>query len=160
MNSHPKGRRLTVPALVGCLSALCLAAIAATALVVFNWPRIRSLAESAAGMYQGVRAVQRALQTRYHTPQVNVRSGRRSDLGSLLTVELVNPPFLAEINDGALESKAREVAIVAREALPLPSGYDAYQVILTRQMGVGFAISRRHVSLFRASELPPPKPHP
>jgi hypothetical protein len=141
--------------LIGCGGLLAMVTIAGIVVAAY-WPRISSLYHSATSTMGELRTVQSALRAKYETRQVGVTVRRQPGVaGNILSIQLVNPPFLSRTQDSDLPAKAREVAIEAREALPATSSYDHYQVLLTRQRGVVFTLATANAYWFEAKDLPP-----
>ena len=128
---------------------------AGTIFVVANRSKIAALYRSAAGAFSEIAGVQRALQEQYQgTVSVALKHEGGVD-ATILSVSLVNPSFLDQLDPAGPEGKARarEIAAAARAALQNPSGYRKFEVVFVRQQGVGFTMTKSWVFDFDASEL-------
>lgn len=138
--------------LIGC-GGLVVFAAGIMLVVALNWTKIQSLYRSATSTLSELRIVQSAVQAKYSTAQVAVTIKRQSGVaGSILSIKLINPSFY-EIAPDDLRSKALEVALAARAALPPQSKYDHYEVEFARQSGAGITVSTNQTFLFPATEL-------
>lgn len=134
-------------------------AVVAGILTVAFWPKISSFYGTATGTLGELLAVQKAVAEKYQTPQVTVTVRRQAGVtGNILTVQLVNPPFLAKTPDRDLPAKARDVAITARDALPEGATYAHYQIVFKKQTGVFVRAGTRTAYPFEAKDLPPRTP--
>lgn len=142
----------------GVLIAAGLLVVLTTAigvLVALNWPKVSAVYRGAIGTLAELRTVQTALQKRYDTPQVFVMAKRQSGVqGSILSIRLVNPPFLKGLGEDDLEDKALEIAAAARNTLRHRDGYENYEVVLTRQAGLGVTVSTNRRFTFSIHQLP------
>lgn len=138
-----------------------MAAVAGTVVVAF-WPSISSLYKSATGTLGELLAVQKAVAEKYQIPQAQVTVTVRRQAGvtgNILTVQLINPPFLATTPDRDLPAKAREVALAVRDALPESATYPHYQIVLTKQKGgILVRTGTRTAYAFEEKDLPPRAP--
>jgi len=132
-------------------------------LVVAFWPSISSFYKSATGTLGELLAVQKAVAEKYQIPQpqVTVTVRRQAGVtGNILTVQLVNPPFLATTPDRDLPAKAREVALAVRDALPEGATYPHYQIVFNKQKGGVFVRTGTRTAYgFEEKDLPPRTPH-
>jgi hypothetical protein len=142
---------------VGCLAAL-LVLVATTA--IFNWDRLKEFYRSnvrAMSELQGVRA---AIQAAYDTSNVTVvsksliaKSNNTELPHRILSIELVNPPFLGDIPEERLADKAREIASLARESYPSSGNVDSYEIVLSNRTGGLVSVGSRRHFIVRAEEV-------
>ncbi len=155
-------RNLRIALAIGCGGLLAMAAVAGILVIAF-WPRISSFYKSATGTLGELLAVQKAVAEKYQIPQPQVSVMARSQpgvKGTILTVQLVNPPFLATTPERDLPAKAREVALVVRHALPEGTTYPHYQIVFNKQKGGVFVrTGTRTAYAFEEKDLPPRAPH-
>jgi hypothetical protein len=137
------------------------------ATVILNWERVRTAYQSTVASLSEMQTVRTAIQTRYDTPSVSVLTKRLFTQSSgaglpnrVLSIELVNPPFLKNLAEDELENKARDIAIDARAAHPSPSDFDTYEVVLTSQTGAVVTTGFKHRFVFRSDELSTPQDTP
>ena len=128
----------------------------AAVVVALNWSRLKELSHQAASTFTELIHVQTALERRYGGI-VSVMAKRQTGVdGTILSVTLVNPIFLEQldIEGPAGKAKAMEAAIAARDALRDPAGYGNYEIVLVRERGTGITISHSSAYRFGVTELP------
>lgn len=156
-----KARSLRTALAIGCGGLLVMAAVAGILVVAF-WPRISSFYRSTTGTLGELLAVQKAVAEKYQIPQPQVAVTVRRQAGvtgNILTVQLVNPSFLATTPDRDLPGKAREVARAVSDALPAGTTYPHYLIVFTKQKGVFFRSGTWTAYPFEEKDLPPREPH-
>jgi len=141
--------------LIGC-GGLTFVAAALAVVVALNWDRATSAYQSVMNAMVEQATVRAAVQSTYNTPKVVVRSMRRSGVtGSILVIQLVNPPSLDGLPEDAMRAKATEVATVARDACPSAQRSDYYEILFVSQKGYGVTVSSVRRFQFTAADLPP-----
>ena len=142
------------------LGVLALGIATTVTIAIANLEGLRSAYQSTTATLSELQAVRAAIQTAYDAPNVSVVTGHvltSSEEGRLsatmLNLEVVNPPFLEELPPGEFESKALEIAMLARESHPSPEIFDGYAVVLTRRTGFLFTIGTRRRFSFRPEDL-------
>jgi len=149
-------------AFAGCGCAVVVA-LAAGGLVAYNWRAIGNWLNASSADLMELAAVQRAVVSRYRTPQVHVqllssgsysmKEGKGRSAGTRLVVTLTNAPFLRGQDLNAAEPQAREIALVARAAMRDPSKAPGVDVVLVSQTGIGVTFADRHLYRFTAEQL-------
>lgn len=155
-------RRSALPAILkaggGCLGVILLVA---GVTLYLNWERIQSAYRANAATLSELQSVRGAIQEAFDTPVVGVVVKRQisSNLNlpnAILSIELVNPPFLGDMEEAALEAKAREVAALAKRRHPSPEDFDVYEVVFTSRKGFVVTLGSRHHFAFRREDLDAP----
>lgn len=149
--------RMVLKAGIGC-SAIVVLLLGVTA--ALNFDRLQSAYDTQVEALARLKAVQSAIQSKEAASNVAVFEKRRLrrppvvDLpSSILSVELVNPPFLEELSDDGLRKKALEIAQVAWGAYRPPRDFEAVEVVLTSRSGVFITFRSRRRFLIRADEI-------
>jgi hypothetical protein len=143
--------------LLGCAGVVTTLSVAS---VVLNWDRLTSAYRRNTAMLSQLQTVRTTIQTEYDTSSVSVvtkkllRQPKRSALlERILSVELMNPPFLKALPEDEFANKAREIAQAARNACPSSAEFDAIEIILTSRTGVFVTVGNRRHFVFRSEEL-------
>lgn len=144
---------------IGC-GGVIVVILVAIGLIAGNWSKFSGYYQNAKSTFSDMMTVQAALQKKY-SAEVRLTAKRESGVqGSILGVALVNAPLLERINVDSAEGRqaALDIAVTARDALPVDGRYDNYEVSFVRQPGSGVVNASGSWSFrFAASELPPPK---
>jgi hypothetical protein len=140
---------------IGCATVFVIV-VAIAAIVAWNWPRLTGYYHQAKTAITELTRVSAALQSKYGG-MVNLTVKRESGVaGSILSVTLTNPSFLDHFDPEAPSGRqqALEVAAAVRDALPPGSGYEHFEVIISRQQGSGVSVAKSWLFRFERSELP------
>jgi hypothetical protein len=149
-------------AFAGC-GCLVLVAILAGGVVAYNWRAISAGLQRGSAAMTELMGIQRTLMSRYGTADVSVKwmsgfnysakEGTSGKTGTRLVVTLVNPPFLRDLELDAAETKAREIALLARAGLREPASAPVIEVVLAKKVGVGVNFTTKRVFRFAADDL-------
>lgn len=144
--------------LAGC-AVMAILGFGVVALVALNWGTLSKKYHAAAEMIGDLRSLHDALVDKYKA-EIGVNARRETGIqGSILSISVVNAPFLEGIEPNApeLKDKALEIAATARDILPPAGRYDHYEVRFEKRAGT-YASSQRF--FFEPGELPPPSSAP
>ncbi len=145
---------------IGC-SALLLIGIAIGVVVAMNWKDVSEGFGKATSMVSGLMKVQQAVQQHVGAGDARVHLNSVSGVeGTTLRIELGSPGFLGDLDEASPEAreKARELAVVARDALPPEITPTRYQIVYTRRVKVGLTVTQSQTYVFDTAELPAPVP--
>jgi len=141
VSNQPRRNSWRGPLIIGCGIPL-VGALIVMVLVALNWSRVSGVVKSATGAFKELMAVQAAVQKTSGALQVRVMMKQHSGVsGTILSVQLVNPPLSAELSEQELRAKALEVAKTAHDALTHREGYNKYEIVFVRQSGAGVTVS-------------------
>jgi hypothetical protein len=155
-------RRWRKVAFLGCAGFVLLTAMVVVSVASFlraHWTEIESVFLSGKKELAEVMAVQRAIETKYKASYVYVNEKYPSGAKQrILTVQIENPAFPMSKDGDIRRQQALEVAVTARNALPVQGTVSAYEVFVIRRTGLGVTRASTDLFTFTPTELPSPQP--
>jgi hypothetical protein len=136
----------------GCASAIVLLA---SIVALLNLATVKQLVRQAVAVVGELETVRSAVAGRFAAKRIHVNRKYSSRVdGPYLSVEVVDAPTLRDLEGKELEAEARQIAVLASEALHQGHPYRHLEIVVSRTVGLGGAVRDSEQFMFASSDLP------